>query len=372
MTLARPWNGARTLLANSPPLRLTFWVVVVGAAVIVTLIALGVARHFRDVRAERRREHVQKELQPLFSRFLQTEDATQLAEELRPAFLRMDAAHRPVAAWLTIDVMREASLSQKAQLRRELELAGIVELGERGTRRLSPWRRALACEALGEIGADRSVPCLLDRLEDRRPEVRFSAVRALGFIGSREAVPALSKAFLERRVAPTNVVNNALRRIGGAAAPAFERGIISDDPIVRVSSCFGFSGIAEEHGLAVVRLADVLATDSDSQVRAAAASALGIVGGTNAPRQLIDATTDSNVHVRRSAVKALASFDDPTTGDALLERAEDEDRETAIRAAEALFALARRPRAAAQARTHLERCPGWSVEYARKVAEVTA
>jgi HEAT repeat protein len=59
-----------------------------------------------------------------------------------------------------------------------------VELGEKGTRRLSPWRRALACEALGTIGAQRSVPVLLERLEDRRPEVRIAAVNALGDIRS--------------------------------------------------------------------------------------------------------------------------------------------------------------------------------------------
>jgi hypothetical protein len=105
-----------------------------------------------------------------------------------------------------------------------------VELGERGTRRLSPWRRTLACELLGEIGAHRSVLALLARLEDHRPEVRLAAVRALGEVGSKEAVPALSTAFLQRRVAPTNIVNNALRRIGGEAASAFERGITSDDP----------------------------------------------------------------------------------------------------------------------------------------------
>jgi HEAT repeat protein len=202
--------------------------------------------------------------------------------------------------------------------------------------------------------------------------VRLAAVRALGDIGSNEAVPALSAAFLERRVAPTNIVNNALRRIGGEAAPAFERGITSDDPIVRVSSCFGFSGIAEEHGQAVVRLAEVLASDSDPLVRAAAASALGIVGGDNAPSQLLDATTDSDVHVRRSAVKALASFDDPTVGGVLFGRTDDEDRETAIRATEALLALTRRPRAAEEASARLESCPAWALEYARKLAEVSA
>ena len=95
---------------------------------------------------------------------------------------------------------------------------------------------------------DRSVPALLARLEDRRPEVRAAAVRALGDIGSDEAIPALTKAFLERRAAPTNVVAGALRQIGGQSAPAFEQGIRSADPVVRVVSCFGISALAGQHG----------------------------------------------------------------------------------------------------------------------------
>jgi HEAT repeat protein len=216
------------------------------------------------------------------------------------------------------------------------------------------------------------VPVLLERLDDRRPEVRMAAVRALGDIGSAEAVPALSEAFLARRVAPTNVVNDALRKIGGESAPAFEEGIRSSDPIVRVSSCFGLSGIAESHGGAVHRLADVLASDSDTRVRAAAAAAQGIVGGGNAPAALLGGTADPDVHVRRSAVKALGSFDDPTSGEALELRTEDEDREVAIRAAEALLALTHRPRAAAYARARLESSTAWAVAYARTIAEVSA
>jgi HEAT repeat protein len=354
------------------PLRLTLWVLAVTTAVIVVVIAVGVSRHFASVRADRRRERVRGELEPVFSRFLETEDQGRLAEDLRPAFLQMDAAHRPVAAVLVTDLMEEASLSQKELYRGALEQSGIVELGHRGTRRLSPWRRALACEMLGKIGSSSSVPVLLERLDDRRPEVRMAAVRALGEIGSAEAVPALTDAFLERRVAPTNVVNDALRRIGGEAAPAFERGIVSPNPIVRVSSCFGLSGIAESHGGAAHRLAQVLALDSDAGVRAAAASALGIVGGGNAPAELLDATADPEVHVRRSAVKALGSFDDPTTGETLDDRTEDEDREVAIRAAEALVALTRRPRAAEAARARVESSSAWAVEYARTVAEVSA
>ena len=263
--------SAAQMLVIVAPLRLTVWVLAIGTAVIIVLIAIGVSRHLESIRAGQRRERVRRELEPVFARFLESEDRVRLAEELRPAFMRMDAAHRPVAAVLVIEIMQAVSRPQRELLRRALEDAGIVELGHRGTRRLSPWRRALACDMLGKIGCAVSVPVLLERLDDRRPEVRIAAVRALGDIGSAGAVPALSAAFLERRVAPTNVVNEALRRIGGEAAPAFERGVASTDPIVRLSSCFGLSGIAESHGGAVHRLALVLASDSDARVRAAAA-----------------------------------------------------------------------------------------------------
>jgi HEAT repeat protein len=354
------------------PLRLTFWVLLVATLVILVLIAIALARHFESVRADRRREHVRAELEPVFTRFFENEDPARLADGLRPAFLRMDAAHRPVAAALVGDLMQAASPSQRQKLREALEESGIVELGHKGTRRFSPWRRALACEMLGKIGSPRSVPVLLARLEDRRPEVRTAAVIALGDIRSEEAVPALSAAFLERRVAPINLVNAALRRIGGQAAPAFERGVVSEDPIVRVSSCFGLSGIAETHGGAVHRLAKVLAADPDARVRAAAASALGIVGGGDAPPEIVAATADQDVTVRRSAVRALGGFDDPTTGETLDERTGDEDREVAIRAAEALVVLAGRPRAAASAQARLDSSSAWAVEYARTIAEVSA
>lgn len=352
------------------PIRLTLWVVGVGAVLILGLMTLGVLEHVRRVRAAQRRELVQGELLPVFSRFLETDDQEGLAASLRPAFLRMDAAQRPVAAELVTEVMREATPSQRPRLRSALEQAGIVDLGHRGTRRLAPWRRALACEMLGKIGSPTSVSVVLERLQDRRPEVRVAAVRALGDIGSPAAVPALTRIFLERRCAPTNVVNDALRRIGGEAAPAFEQGAASADPIVRISSCFGLSGIAESHGGAAYRLAALLGSDPDARVRTAAASALGIVGGADAPPALLAAATDPDVDVRRSAVKALGSFDDPIAARTVDERTEDDDREVALRSAEALVALARRPRAAPEATARLEASAAWAVEYARQVSEV--
>jgi hypothetical protein len=365
--------GAQLLLVIAP-LRLTAWVLVVATGVVVFLLGVVVARHLEWARAARRRQTVADELAPLFARFLATVDHERLAAELRPVVLRMDRAHRPVAAVQVIELMREAtSHAQTDVMRRTLEQSGIVELAERGTRRRSPWRRALACELLGSIGAPRSVPALLARLDDRRPEVRIAAVHALGDIGSPEAVPALSKAFLSRRSAPTNVVNDALRRIGGdAVGPTFERGVGSPDPIVRVSSCFGLAGVASTHGAAVYRLAGVLESDDDPRVRTAAAASLGIAGGGSAPAPLVRATADDDVRVRRSAVKALGSFDDPETGAVLEASTEDGDREVALRAAEALLRLAGRPRAGAATRARLDASSAWAVEYARTVAEVSA
>ena len=99
------------------PLRLTVWILAVAAAAIVVLMAIGISRHLETVEAGRRRERVRAELGPLFSRFLETDDAAHLAEELRPAFLRMDAAHRPVAAMLVTDVrLPSTQTSARAEL----------------------------------------------------------------------------------------------------------------------------------------------------------------------------------------------------------------------------------------------------------------
>jgi len=351
---------------------LTLLFLIVATAVIVVLVVILIARHVESTRGDRIRARVQGRLGPVFSRFLETEDPAHLAEGLRPAFVRMNAAERAVAAVLITDVMREVGPAQTDQLRRALEVAGLVGLGERGTRRRSPWRRALACELLGKIGARRSVGALLERLEDRRPEVRIAAVRALGDVGSAEAVPALAEAFAARGVAPSNIVSEALRRIGGEAAGAFERGVSSPDAIVRVASCFGLAATAEGATDAVGRLTEVLWGDPQAQVRGAAAAALGLVGGERAPEALREATHDEDVHVRRSAVRSLGAFDDPTAGETLMRCVEDEDRETALRAGEALLALTRRPRAALHTRARVERSPAWAIEYARKVEEVSA
>jgi HEAT repeat protein len=105
-------------------------------------------------------------------------------------------------------------------------------------------------------------------------------------------------------------------------------------------------------------------------VRTAAAAALGIIGGEVPPPELCAATDDEDVRVRRSAVKALGSYDDSAAVETLLARADDDDRETAIRSAEALLELTDRSRAGERAREGARDSGAWSVAYVRAIVEV--
>ena len=180
-----------------------------------------------------------------------------------------------------------------------------------------------------------------------------------------------------RTAVPTGVAYDALRALGPAGASAFHTGILSDDPTVRVVSCFGVAWHEREHGdtSAVSKLTRLLETDVNVRVRTSATKALGLVGGTTPPRALVDALRDPQVRVRREAVQALGSFDEPDVVAELVELTGDRDREIALRAAETLVAFSKRPRAgaaASAAAAALASSSAWSVDYARTMSELAA
>jgi HEAT repeat protein len=320
----------------------------------------------------RRRQRVRAQLAPSVERLVSDDDPNGIVEELRPRVANLGRKDRPVAAWLLRDLTRDADEATRARIRRVIEETGATELAERSTGRWTPWRRALACEILGAIGAERSVPVLEARLRDKRSEVRMAAARALGAIGSPAAAAALTRIFLERRAVPIGVAYDALRGLGPAGADAFHQGLRAQDPSVRVASCFGVAALAAERGdpTAAEGLARLLEGDSNVRVRTAAAKALGVLGGTTAPRVLVDAVHDPEVRVRREAVAALGHFDEPATVETLAALAGDRDREVALRSAESLLALRERPRAGGRAQAAVARSSSWSVEYAVTVSEL--
>jgi HEAT repeat protein len=343
------------------------------AANVVLFAALVVLREQWTFHA-RRRERVRARLAPVVQRVLASGDPQEAAERLRPVVLGLGRQERPVAAWILRDLTHDADEPTRAHVRTLLDQCGVVELTERSTRRWMPWRRALACETLGLLGAERSVTVLVERLDDRRDEVRTAAARALGAIGSPAAAPSLTSIFLERRAVPTGVAYDALRALGPHGSEAFGRGIRSPDPTLRVASCFGLAALARAGAAetSVEPLARLLAEDGNARVRTAAAKALGVVGGGAPPRVLVEAAHDPDVRVRREAVAALGLFDEPDSVQVLARATEDRDREVALRSAEALLALRARPRAATAAGTALAASRAWSVDYVRTLSELTA
>lgn len=343
------------------------WIFIGLLAANVALFALLVALREQWAYLRRRRERVRDRLRPVFERLASGADPEGAVDELRPLLAGLDAQERAAAAWILRDGSRGADEATRARLRERLAEYGAVAIAERGTRRRMPWRRALACEVLGSSAGESSVGVLVGCLEDPRSEVRMAAARALGELGSPTAASVLSSLYLERRAVPTGVAYDTLRALGPAGAAAFERGLESPDPTVRVTSCFG---VAAQPGARPEALVGLLAGDENIRVRTAAAKALGVLAGSTPPRALVEAVEDRDVRVRREAVAALASYDEPRVVDPLAEATGDGDRETALRAAESLLALAARPRAGPAARAALASAAAWSVDYARTVAEL--
>ncbi len=320
----------------------------------------------------RRQEAARRELEPLVRAAAASGAAADL-DMLRRALGGLGRQGRTAAAWLVLDLAEDAEEAAKARLRAVLDEVGAIGAVEQATRRRTPWRRALACDMLGAAGDERSVPFLLERLEDSRSEVRLAAVRALGRLGAPEAAAALTALYLERRAVSIGVSHAALKGLGRPGAEAFRRGLSSPDATVRVSSCFGIADAAGElgPGAASDLLAGALA-DPDARVRTAAVRALGRVGGLAPPPGLLATVEDPDVRVRRETAAALGAFDWPGAAGLLAEGIADPDREVALRSAESLAALRERPQAGAAVRATLDRSDAWPVEYASTIAEVAS
>ena len=270
---------------------------------------------------------------------------------------------RPLAATVLIERLRPASEEERERALEVLREAGAVELIVRSTRRRLPWRRALAIRTLGWIGADEAVPVLIDRLSDRNRYVRESAVRALGRIVDSRALPFLGELFRSPGRTGSGVVYDALIAFGTEAEPVFAGALRSQIESVRVASCFGVAALSEPE---VARgLLEPLLADSAAPVRSAAAESLGQVGGDLMPQALARASRDEQPTVRRAATGALGAYDDPRAVELALNALLDPDRDTAVRAGEALVRLSDRPHAAEAATQALRRSEAaWPVERA--------
>jgi len=281
----------------------------------------------------------------------------------------LNELERPIAAVMLIERLRPASEEERTQSLAALREAGVVDSIARSAGGWMPWRRALAVRTLGWIGAEETVPVLIQRLADRNRYVRESAVRALGRIGDSRVLPSLAELFRTPGRVGSGVVYDALVAFGSDAEPVFVGALGSETASVRVASCFGVAALSESDS--AQPLLQPLLGDRVPAVRSAAAEALGQVGGELLPDALAHASRDEQATVRSAATGALGAYDDPRSVELALHALLDSDRETAVRAAESLVRLSRRPWAGAAARQALVREEAaWPVERAFVLASL--
>jgi HEAT repeat protein len=327
--------------------------------VLVVALALGrVRRHARERRERQFRVRLEEILAELSAQTSRGDPGW-----VRGQISRLGELHRPIVALAVIERMRPASEEEREHTLRVLREAGGVDLLVRASRGRVPWRRAGAISALGWIGAAETVPLMVERLTDRNRSVRESAARALGQIGEPCGLQPLGELFRAPGAVGEGVVYDALIGFGAEAEPVFTGALRSPIESVRVASCFGVATVSEP--AAARSLLEPLLDDDAPVVRAAAAESLAQLGGELIPDALARASRDEQAGVRSAASSALGSYDDPRAVALALGSLVDPDRETAVRAAEALVRLSLRPAAGPAAGGALEDEAGaWPVERA--------
>lgn len=352
------------LLASTFAKQQWFW----GATtVIVAVLFLANVALFLFVYARRLRERSRARRAARFRRewALMLDELTSGSpdpEGLGARIGRFDELQRPIAATMLLERLGSASVAERTAVLEAMRETGATDMLLHSLRRRRPWRRALGARTLGQVGATDAVPALIERLDDRSRYVREAAVRALGRIGDERSLRPLAVLFLNPDRAGAGIVYDALLALGDAADAVFREGLASPTESVRVTSCFGVAAALEPDD-ARLELERMLA-DTAGEVRAAACETLGRVAGATTPDQLMEATRDPVPSVRRAAVAALGSYDDPRSLAPLLAALGDPERDVALRAGEALVRLGRLPATGGRARAAIAETEAWPLETA--------
>lgn len=215
--------------------------------------------------------------------------------------------------------------------------------------------------AVGEPAAE-FVPTITQKLGHTNAWVRHAAVMALGAVGpkAKDSIPAIEKVLADDDWNVRRVVSKSLAKISWKSAiPALEKSLTDSHRLVRFAAVETLETLREEPEVAttllirafkdkdeVVRSKAVLVlskfnpgaasvtaitnmlADPDSNVREAAASALGVFGGASkkAVPELVKMLKDRSCWVRCRAVESLGKihYDAATVVPALMAALEDE------------------------------------------------
>jgi len=242
---------------------------------------------------------------------------------------------------------------------------GVVYLRE-ARKDEDPKVRAAVAEALGKIKGGEATRTLIEMVKDENTEVQISAIKAMGGLDDEDAVPVLVEFLGDKRKEVRDSAVEALKGLGAKALRAVlekvERaeGVAKDeakralklicerfraaldpqsaegkDRLVRRDMCRYLGQL--KYKPATLALIDRL-SDTDPEVRAAAAEALGKIGAKAAIQALENRMNDSaeESKVRVSAAVALGKMGNKKAIEFLINMLTDQDEVVRVRAARAL------------------------------------
>lgn len=191
-----------------------------------------------------------------------------------------------------------------------------------------------AAATLGELGERQAAPGLLPLLERPEPEVRCAAADALGKIGDEMAAEPLTQLFYDSDETVRLKAVSAFRKFRSASAvtPLL---LLLDDGNVQIRQR-AVDALGEIGNLAALdRLIVTLRADSATEVRMAAAKALGQFKSPKALKSLEEAL-DDDLTVRCRAISALGDIGDASSLPALLAMLKDPTPEVRYHASQSL------------------------------------
>ncbi|MDX1967662.1 MAG: HEAT repeat domain-containing protein [Planctomycetaceae bacterium] len=191
-----------------------------------------------------------------------------------------------------------------------------------------------AAATLGELGERQAAPGLLPLLERPEPEVRCAPADALGKIGDEMAAEPLTRLFHDADESVRLKAVSAFRKFRSASAVTPLLLLLDDANVqIRQRAVDALGEIANP--AALDRLIVTLRADSATEVRMAAAKALGQFKSAKALKSLEEAL-DDDLTVRCRAISALGDIGDASSLPALLAMLKDPTPEVRYHASQSL------------------------------------
>jgi len=297
---------------------------------IVTLIA------FIAVRRWYRGRHFQRLSERTFALRSQWNDI--LSGTVPAASWRLKPLDCEIVESILLDRLELAALPEELPpLLNCLRNSGLLDMRIRQARAERGWKRRAALVTLGRTRAPEAVPALAEALRAEDEETRIAAVRGLGQTElAAAAIPVIENLLWGSRPIPDHIIKNALLNCCHNSPGILLRYLKESTGRARVLLARVLGELATpELGEDLI----LLATDSDAEVRASAARAMGNSLPAFALPVLSAMVTDSEWFVRLRAVVALGSINHSGRIRPLLRALCDANRHVRLRAAWVLAQL---------------------------------